>query len=66
LQLFDSDKRSSNLTPRPVDPIIGLCSLFEQPLLKANLAAPSLIGRAAAFSNGRLEDDAAALIARFT
>jgi phosphoserine phosphatase RsbU/P len=43
-----------------------LCSLFEQPLLKANLPASSLIRRVVAFSDGRLDDDAAVLIARFT
>jgi serine phosphatase RsbU (regulator of sigma subunit) len=43
----------------------GLCELFERSHTKGVLTASSLVNRTAAYSDGRLDNDAAALIARF-
>ena len=43
----------------------GLCELFQQPNTEVDLTASMVIGRAAGFSDGRLDNDAAVLLARF-
>jgi serine phosphatase RsbU (regulator of sigma subunit) len=43
----------------------GLCALFQRSDTKGPITASSLVSRTVAYSDGRLDNDAAALIARF-
>jgi hypothetical protein len=43
----------------------GLCEFFQQSPANGALTATCLVSRTIAFSDGRLDNDAAALIARF-